>query len=327
MSAAELLVYSWNTQASFFDANASHILQDIDARLTNQVQLIVIALQEAVKPGSHFMSLILPSHLATQGFTQLYRSRLMGIGVTTYKALQRLDLRLRGLRLAVYARASFIEDDKPSVKENYCYCSGIYRLSFGKGALSFVIDLPRSLGKLRIVNLHLPFDASTLNSQDPEVRKASVRWQTKALCDIWDAMVEPDDTFVIMVGDFNYRVCLGPGETVDDLDYSDHHRVYRERDEFLSELNDPFSLLPRLQEGVDNAGPAHGPTAKLIRGSADQFNVGKLNRRAPSWCDRIFFAQHSRLACLAYDRCVQNPATLDSDHAAITARFRIGLEK
>lgn len=327
MSAAELLVYSWNTQASFFDTDASHILQDIDARLTDQVQLIVVALQEAVKPGCHFMSLILPNHLATQGFTQLYRSRLMGIGVTTYKALQRLDLRLRGLRLAIYARSSWIEDAEPSVEENYCYCRGIYQFSLGKGALSFVIDLPHNLGKLRIVNLHLPFDASTLNSQDPAVRKTSVRWQTEALCDIWDRLTEADDAFVIMVGDFNYRVRLEPGETVDSLEYANHRRVYEERDEFLAELNDPESLLPRLQEGVENAGPTHRPTAKLIRGSPDQFNVGKFNRRAPSWCDRILYTQHPTLSCVAYDRCVQNPATLNSDHAAITARFRLGQEK
>jgi endonuclease/exonuclease/phosphatase family metal-dependent hydrolase len=324
MAAPELLVYSWNTQASFFDTEASWILRDIDARVTNEVQLIAVALQEAVKPGSQFVSLILPNHLAALGFVQLRRSRLMGVGVTTYKALQRFDLRLRGLRLALYARRSWLgTDEPPTVDESYCYCAGIYQYSLGKGALSFALDLPKGLGRLRLINTHLPFDAASLGDGDSAVRQASVEWQSAALRDIWAQLVQPEhDTFVILAGDLNYRVRLAPGETAPQLSYAEPRLVYEERDELRAELAKP-GQLPALSEGVNNAGPTFAPTAKLLRRSGGLFNHGKVGRRAPSWCDRVLYAPRVGFDCESYERCEPNPATADSDHASVVARFRL----
>ena len=330
MAAPELLLYSWNTQASFFDTEASWILRDIDARVTEQVQLIAVALQEAVKPGSQFVSLILPNHLAALGFVQLRRSRLMGVGVTTYKALQRLDLRLRGLRLALYARRSWLGPDDaelPAVDESYCYCAGIYQYSLGKGALSFALDLPRGLGRLRLINTHLPFDAASLTAEDSSTRQASVEWQSAALRDIWQQLVEPErDAFVILAGDLNYRVRLAPGETASQLSYVEPRRVYEERDELRAELA-KVGQLPPLAEGVDGAGPSFPPTAKLLRRSGGLFNHGKVGRRAPSWCDRVLYAPHKGLACRTYERCEPNAATADSDHASVVARFSLELSE
>jgi endonuclease/exonuclease/phosphatase family metal-dependent hydrolase len=291
------------------------------------VQLIAVALQEAVKPGSQFVSLILPNHLAALGFVQLRRSRLMGVGVTTYKALQRLDLRLRGLRLALYARRSWLGPDDaelPAVDESYCYCAGIYQYSLGKGALSFALDLPRGLGRLRLINTHLPFDAASLGDGDSAVRQASVEWQSAALRDIWAQLVQPErDAFVILAGDLNYRVRLAPGETASQLSYAEPRLVYEERDELRGELA-KAGQLPVLAEGVEGTGPMFPPTAKLLRRSGGRFNHGKADRRAPSWCDRVLYAPRAGLVCQAYERCDPNPATADSDHASVAARFRLG---
>ncbi len=327
MSNPELLIYSWNSQASFFDEQSSHILTDIDSRITAEVKLIVVALQEAVKPGSQFMSLILPNHLATKGFSCHCRSRLMGVGVTTYKALQRFDLRLRGLRLALFVHESWL-DDCPPVVESYCYCSGMYQYSLGKGGLAFSLQLPNGLGTLKLVNLHLPFSASSLNSQEDSVRQASIEWQTDALKDIWNQLVDLEkDDYVFLVGDYNYRVRLWSGETVNSIDYSDPLKVYLERDELLTELSRENSRLPHLQEGIENRGPQFPPTAKLIQKGGGTFNHGKYNRRAPSWCDRILYNQSESITCLNYERLEPNAATENSDHAAITARFALSKEE
>lgn len=321
---AELLLYSWNTQASFFDEQSSDILQDIDSRIGANVQLIAVALQEAVKPGSQFISLILPNHLRTKGFEQLRRSRLMGVGITTYKSLQQFDLRLRGLRLALFIRRSWLgEHPLPEVEEQFCYCSGVYQWSLGKGALAFSLTLPE-FGRIKFVNLHLPFSAASLNSQDDSVRQAAIDVQTQAVNDIWQQIVNTSPTdHLFLIGDFNYRVRLWNGETVENLDLNNHGELYSKRDELLAELKREPPVLPTLMEGIEGGGPKFAPTAKLLRGSRGEYNFGKQNRRAPSWCDRILYVANPKLNCLSYERLDPNLATSDSDHAAIVGRFSI----
>jgi hypothetical protein len=322
----DLLIYSWNTQASFFDEQSSDILSDIDARITPEVQLIVVALQEAVKPGSQFISLILPNHLRSQGFEQLHRSRLMGVGVTTYKSIQRFDLRLRGLRLALYARKSWllVQESVPTIEENYCYCSGIYQWSLGKGALSFTLKLPGNLGRLRLINLHLPFSAASLNAQDNNVRDAAIAVQTQAFNDIVEQLSAQDPCeFTFFIGDLNYRVRLTAGESVDCLDLTNPYTLYLERDELLNELSKFPAVLPALKEGIANRGPEFPPTAKLLQKTGGLYNFGKQNRRAPSWCDRVLYLPCSNLTCKTYERLDPNSATSNSDHAAVSALFTL----
>lgn len=322
----EIVVYSWNTQASFFDNESGEILKDIDKQINEKTQLIVVALQEAVKPGSQFVSLILPTHLSALGFTQLQRSRLMGVGVTTYHSLQNFDLRFRGLRLAVYARQSWMDEEnlQPSeewITEKWCYCEGLYQYSLGKGGLAFVLEIP-NFEKLTIINVHLPFSAPTL--LDSKLRQESVEWQSQALAHVWKNLVQSQGPgSVILIGDLNYRVCLGPDETSNDLYFGTQIQIddiYRQRDELKAELDRSDSILPKLREGVYNLGPRFMPTAKLLSSDRTRYNIGKTGRRAPSWCDRILLYSDS-LTCLNYERCALNKATRMSDHASIIAKI------
>ena len=113
-------------------------------------------------------------------------------------------------------------------------------------------------------------------------------------------------------GDLNFRIEL-PKE--DCMFYIDKRNII--------ELRKHDQLLNLLKEkSVINAKEAEInflPTFKLIKGTNDY----NLQKRVPSWCDRIIYSNTDRITCLKYDSLNVNY----SDHHPVAGLFEIKLPK
>lgn len=330
----KIYCFTWNTESVRFTSKGenSYIYQTVESNLdtileekieNNPVDMICISLQESAKPGSHLMSSVIVNMLEKNGYFLLKRSRLMGVGVTTIKSLYNLDLKFRGLRMGVFISKKYMENndisiDDIKINDKYHYCSGIYNLTLGKGAICFNVSIP-DIGSIDIINLHLPFNsASILN---PEDRLYEVSKQNDELNNIMKSLCCDVNPAIIM-GDFNYRITLKSGESasfVFQKYLSELPTLYRERDELRIEI-DKNSFCYGLMEGVDNNGCNFLPSSKLVRGcNVDKFNFGKYDRRMPSWCDRILYksGKFFDLKCVKYSRFERKESMEWSDHSAI----------
>lgn len=203
--------------------------------------IIIIGFQEDAKPGSYFHSDLLGKEMPSLGYDYVKRTRLMGVGVTTYKAAKELDVKGRGLRLSVFARpdlAKVIEIEEQELRsytDSQSYnpfdtAEGHYShictssVTRGKGGTVSYITLP-GRGVLAVVNVHLPFNAGTLieakRLQDKLIRQDQLNYANICFNNIVRSLilyperpgVSPPTsldrnavTHAIVLGDLNYRL-------------------------------------------------------------------------------------------------------------------------
>ncbi len=345
----KILVFSWNTQSlklceTLSDQqaiwNRSGLLPkwqyvceipDFFPRLveyikSNDPDLIVIGFQEDRHPGSYFHSHLLPEELPPLGYSLVKRTKLMGVGVTTYKGLTQRDLFRRGLRVSIYAKrdlAQRILEAETSMREEIgndgqseYICSSMITRS--KGATVSYIILP-GIGRLAIVCCHLPFNAKSLVNarvwNNPMLRQNEVNYSNLCFNNILENLVlyqRPIPDYVIYFGDFNYR-CSGESEmTATQLGTTllqNYHNSEVLRDLYLKydELRDQMQRhnIYDFMEGVDNQGPLFLPTCKMVKHRPyklqdvdpetpqEYWKVGKYDHRMPSWCDRILYQSYN----------------------------------
>lgn len=335
----KIYFFSWNTESVRFSGeNDTSLLyttttEKISEKLPEKfllhgVDLVCIALQEDAKPGSYLLPSI-TKKMTTLGYNLLKRSRMMGVGVSTWKSIQNFDIKLRGLRLALYVSNHFLEkydmsENDIKVEEKYHCCSGIYYVTMGKGALSFEVSLPK-FGKFNIVNAHLPFTSQSI--MDTELRKEEVRKQNRELNLLFDNLSIDVPTFLL--GDLNYRVHIENNEKASEIFEKikkDCGSIFSQRDELKRSMID--QNVPIFYEGIENRGCEFMPTAKLVRFTKEEvFNLGKHDRRVPSWCDRILFFQNNsekiKAECSSYQRWKRHKSMENSDHAAVDAVYTL----
>jgi hypothetical protein len=260
---------------------------------SSDADICVFAFQEDSKPGSYFHSHFLTAEMPKYGYCLVKRTKLMGVGKTTYDALFSFDFKLRGLRLSVYAKKDLAEEileeekalisDLGSTEKEYVCTSVITR---NKGGISAYVRVPR-IGTIAFINAHLPFNSQSLIDstlrQDPMIRQNDVQIQNVCFNEIYrrlalDLPVKPD--YVIYMGDFNYRI---KGRTVVDQDGNENHitayeiaqiferrptsdifhKFYTRYDELFEQMSNQY--IYRLNEGINNEGPMFFPTGKLIK--------------------------------------------------------------
>ena len=262
--------------------------------------LLVIALQESAKPGDYLLSNALSNELGER-YVLVKRGRMIGIGLTSMKALKREGaLRARGLRLAIYARKDFnrfvhFQADKAIL------CTMQDRFTRGKGGYGIVLRVD-GFGLLAFLNIHLPFVASTLTRGNHSRLATGVRNQNEAFCTILKHFLSKRALHHLFVlGDLNYRV-MHLENIVDAAGLCDEmvrnakfrDRIYRQCDELKQSIVTRHLPLP-FEEGVNNAGPQFMPTAKMKHDRPPNSTVpgayvfGEHNHRNPSWCDRILY--------------------------------------
>jgi hypothetical protein len=247
----------------------------------HDADLIVIGFQEDASPGSYFHSHFLINEMPKHGYQLVKRTKLMGVGDTTYQSLFEMDFKLRGLRLSIYAKTilaqqilgeedTLSKDIGPTQKEYVC--SYMFR---NKGATCSYIRVPR-VGTLAFINAHLPFSSKSLLQSalqhDPMVRTTHLMSQSISFNEIYrhlilDLKVRPDA--VIYMGDFNYRVNCEHGATQISNALQErgckelYQQIYLHFDELHTEMSK--RNIYYLDEGIDNAGPLFLPTAKMSK--------------------------------------------------------------
>ena len=314
--------------------------------------LVVIGFQEDRYPGSYFHSHLLPQEFGKEGYGMLKRTKLMGVGVTTYKGILKGDLFERGIRVSIYTKEklkSLIEKEETELRavigndgqEEYVCSSPLTR---GKGATVSYVLLP-GVGRVAFICCHLPFNGKSLLEErkysNRMIRQTDLNECNGCFNKIIESLVvfkSPTPTHVIYFGDFNYRVSSQSGassvakqliENRKDREYL--NSVYKSHDELLDQMNK--GNIYQFMEGVDGKGPDFLPTCKMVKGRMKDalpvtydrvWKTGKEDQRIPSWCDRILYTTTEgvdeklrKIACNFYDRFDEGTAMSKSDHAGV----------
>lgn len=371
----KLLVFSWNTESislsetmdkEVFDFNRSSYSSVIPGMTTwkyssefpdfypelskkiisDDVDVVVIGFQEDRYPGSYFHSHFLPEEMRKIGYELVKRTKLMGVGVTSYKGLLKGDIFERGIRTSVYAKIKLvplIEKEEEEMRkaigndaQSEYVCSS--SLTRSKGATVSYLALP-GVGRIAFICCHLPFNSYSLIAErlyhNPMIRQTELNKTNMCFNNIVENLVlfnNPVPTHVIYFGDFNYRI-------EDTRSASDLAKEFiKDNKEFIKDMYDNHDELKEqmsrkniyeFKEGVKNIGPEFIPTCKMIKGRTEDkyWKTGKLDQRIPSWCDRIlynkFVNDNSVLDCIYYDRFDVGKTMKKSDHAAVMAVFEL----
>lgn len=293
--------------------------------LENSPDLVVIGFQEDRYPGSYFHSHLLPEEMPKIGYDLIKRTKLMGIGVTSYKGALKGDPFERGLRLSIYGKkelVSIIEKEESEMRVamgNDGQSEYVCSLFRGKGAVVSYIMLP-GIGRLAFVCCHLPFNSKSLINErvyrNKMLRQNEINHSNICFNNIVENLIlykHPIPTHVIYFGDFNYRisdprpaseVANEINRNVNDISYFEC--LYINQDELKDQMN--RRNIYEFQEGINNKGPLFMPTCKLLRGrnpnisdniydhgqipiGTDYWNTGTHDQRVPSWCDRILYTK------------------------------------
>ena len=292
----------------------------------NSPEIVVIGFQEDRFPGSYFHSHLLTNEMPKIGYGLVKRTKLMGVGITSYKNTIKGDPHERGLRVSIYAKSELvpiIEKEETEMRaaigndgqEEYLCSSFVTR---GKGATVSYLMLP-GLGRLAFICCHLPFNARSIFTErmynNRMLRQNELNQSNVCFNNIIENLVlfkNPVPTYVIYFGDFNYRLAdpRPASKVADELNerFDDTvliHDLYIEYDELKEQMR--RKNIYEFSEGVSNQGPLFVPTCKMVKGritgtcysdekdypqayeGKDCWKTGKIDQRVPSWCDRILY--------------------------------------
>jgi hypothetical protein len=318
----------------------------------NDADIIVIGFQEDRHPGSYFHSHLLIEEMPKIGYDLVKRTKLMGVGVTSYKGAKEGDLFQRGIRLSVYAKKHLVpviekeEHELRTAVGNNGQCEHICSSTLfrNKGAVGSYLMLP-GFGRLVFICAHLPFNARSLRTErqynNQMLRQNELHYSNICFNNIVEELVlfkKPCPSYVVYFGDFNYRVAdhrpasLVANELLQNTNNSDYiHNLYNIYDELHQQMIK--GNIYTFCEGVSNEGPAFLPTCKMDkqRYINDKiktcWSTGKEDQRIPSWCDRILYKKFNddghNLVCTYYDRFDIGETMSKSDHAGVISMFEL----
>lgn len=370
----KILIFSWNTKSirlshadgeqswsylptfskgedpDFFQAFVEYIKK-------HEPHIIVIGFQEDACPGSHFHSQYLPNKMPGYGYYLLRRTKMIGVGITTYKALRELDLKARGLRTSLYVQGHLLpkitDKDKDleanigKLTKEYVCAPTVFR---GKGANAIYLQIPidNKVLNLAFINTHLPFNSKGLMQShirnNPIIRQNDVFIQNVCFNRIHESLIldlPMRFDYIFYFGDFNYRLKGVPdavkmANRFEELyrtqheALADYQKIYLEHDELYDQMSK--QLIYKYSEGKDNAGPMFLPTCKLHKNRYQPYGIfrtGANGQRSPSWTDRILYSLNSNTfdcQCLDYDRFDVGNTMKLSDHGAILGLFEVSLK-
>lgn len=333
--------YLWSTIDSFF---ADWTPEMIDKITKENPDIVVFCNQESLKPGDYWQSHVLPEELPKINYSLVKRTRLMGVGVASYKRLiEHWKISERGLRTSIYCRNNMLHDIESAES---CYRSAVgldfqktslcsNPITRNKGATASYLKVP-GYGIIAFLNMHLPFNASSLvkynKTGDPFVRhnyvmETNISFNNMIRDLVHEIVKDRTDiipSYIFVIGDLNYRI-------ISNIEINDKYPEHSlELDELRQEMK-RGNIYPFV-EGRGNAGPNFMPTCKMRRSRSPNrateadYNLGKYKQRRPSYCDRILYNTINdtyKINCLEYDRYDWGNMAKASDHAGIYGLYQI----
>lgn len=336
-----LTSWQYNCEIPDFFPNLKNLIID------NSPDIVVIGFQEDRYPGSYFHSHFLPTEMPQFGYGLVKRTKLMGLGITSYKGLLKGDPFERGIRVSIYAKdelVSIIAEEETEMRailtndgQDEYVCSSMF--TRGKGATVSYLMLP-GFGRLAFICCHLPFNSQSIINERTYHNKMLRQNELNRSNICFNSIIEnlvifknPKPTHVIYFGDFNYRIAE-PGSAIkmanDFINNANNpefiSNIYYQYDELLDQMRK--ENIYHFHEGVDNQGPTFIPTCKMEKYRInDMWKTGILDQRIPSWCDRILHQQFNndghQLKCIYYDRFDIGNVMSKSDHAAVVALYEL----
>lgn len=264
---------AWNINWRFASA-LPDFFPDLAALITDfDPDIVVIGFQEDARPGSHFHSHFLPTEMPNIGYHFVKRTKMIGLGVTTYKGALEGDIKARGLRLSIYAKPVLakllIEGDtildNEAQKEYICgptdrgpvawigqVSSNIIR---AKGATAIYLLIP-GYGKIAIICTHLPFDASSLSAVHATgnimLRQNALNSTNTCFNNIVESLVlGAGASHVIYFGDFNYRTSLDADPSVRAPESSVRSEISVGCHRVCPPPSEPITISRRSHDGED----------------------------------------------------------------------------
>lgn len=328
----------------------------------NSPDLVVIGFQEDRFPGSYFHSHLLLTEMPKIGYGLVKRTRLMGVGVTSYEGALKGDFFERGIRISIYAKKELVPVIEKEEKEMRMligndgqseYVCSLF-VTRGKGAICSYIMLP-GFGRLAFICCHLPFNSKSLITErihkNKMLRQNEINVSNICFNNIIENLVlfsDPVPTHVIYFGDFNYRVADSrPASEVanefmaHEKDFKYIHHMYVTYDELKEQMR--RQNIYEYLEGVNNQGPSFVPTCKMVKDRINEpeteienkkliygghpWKLGCMDQRVPSWCDRILYQKYGEdghnMICTYYNRFDVGTVMAKSDHAAVLSLFEL----
>ena len=289
--------------------------------------IVCFAFQESPSPGDKLVSDMMPGKMSPE-FREISLVEAMGVGVASVKKFT-----LRGLRLSIYQNnESAFNISNTSL--DTIFCDGKDEYTHGKGGVTVILDVDK-IGKIAIIDVHLPFNSATLKGIGSR-EKALVKQNSCLVKTYNNFAVKNDVDYVFYVGDLNYRCDIKNAKKAYETLKKEGFTAYLKFDELGEEMRK--GSIPVLLEGIDNKGPLFAPTCKMRKGRGDKncydnipdegcYKLGIFNQRAPSWCDRILYrtfeGKDKKIKCFIYDRWDSKNGISLSDHAAVIGGFSI----
>jgi len=159
---------TWRHECTIADYIPTYLQHISSMNAGSLPDVLIFADQESRYPGSYLHSHLLPD-LLESSHKLLKRTKMQGVGVTTYKGALSGDPSARGLRTSIYVKNYLYADtliEEKDIRSVMSYdgqtnilCSDM--LTRGKGATVSYIKLPKT-EILAVVNCHLPFNANSL---------------------------------------------------------------------------------------------------------------------------------------------------------------------
>jgi hypothetical protein len=247
------------------------------------LDVFVFCDQESRHPGNYEHSHLLPEFFTPRGYSLLKRTKMMGVGVTSYKGLLAGDPSTRGLRTSIYVRnelfrnTQLVEIELKDLMSNDLQTTVICDIiTRGKGG---TISYLKLLGAetLAIINCHLPFGAYSLirerMEQNKMIRQNQLNSSNVCFNYIFETAVVNSDLrprHVIYTGDLNYRLNAPVNSEkfisamIENHSYEYIHDVYTSYDELYQQMEK--GNIYYLEEGPENYGPVFYPTCKMVKG-------------------------------------------------------------
>ena len=227
----------------------------------------------------------------------------------TYQLMKELDL--VGLYILIFVKSSCIKYIK---NFDYQIIKTCLKGTLGnKGSI---------LLRFNINDTNIAFSCNHLSSGQERVEE-----RKKEIIDVlnsnfkkYPSLMFKDYDYFFYFGDLNTRLNLSPNDSMlNDLvknhstDTNTEFSSLIQYDQFYQYQNEN-----KMISDMDEAPVRFSPTYKYIIGTNDY----DINKRIPSWCDRIFFKKYSNTTPLAYNKCLISL----SDHQPVYGVYKILIE-